>query len=337
MIHEESPYMDGFATPSMSSPTISSRTSPASFTASPLALARRAAERIKSACDIGHKHDLSEDVEAGGVLDAEDEQQFGDDVGIGLALCQIRGPQGPVIVQSVLPDSPAFYSGRIRRGDTIEQIFGNSVVGLSLSEVHKMVLGPPGTQLTLGVRDRQGVFDTVEVSRSSVHKSLPKKEGLLSYRLHQPRALLKKKKKKAAVWVEIDVDTMEFRVSEHHPTGDRSPPFLKLDLRLLCVGVDSDAKRRFCFSLQQAPDKTQYDFHATSVEELFQWTNALDDAIELMRQRRAVMKMHQSMSAEHRRSRSNSDARSSVGSVQSSPQRHPVMTMHNLDASELLL
>lgn len=76
------------------------------------------------------------------------EQEFG---GIGI---QVNGNGGRLTVVSPLPGTPALRAG-IRSGDTIAEVDGKSTEGFNVSDAVKVLQGPPGRPVTLGIR-RQG-------------------------------------------------------------------------------------------------------------------------------------------------------------------------------------
>ena len=80
------------------------------------------------------------------------EQIEGHFSGIGLSVVEV--PKG-LKVASVFPRSPAQTAG-IEVGDTIVSVDGNSIAGESSAEATKMIKGPEGTEVTVGVRDAKG-------------------------------------------------------------------------------------------------------------------------------------------------------------------------------------
>lgn len=73
------------------------------------------------------------------------EQEFG---GIGI---QVNGVGGRLTVVSPLPGSPAFRAG-VRSGDVIAEVDGKSTEGFSVTDAVKVLQGPPGRPVTLGIR-----------------------------------------------------------------------------------------------------------------------------------------------------------------------------------------
>jgi carboxyl-terminal processing protease len=85
--------------------------------------------------------------------------------GIGLSVAAVK--RGLRVVQ-VFPGSPAEEAG-IETGDTIVSVNGNSIAGLSSTEATKLIKGPEGTEVTVGVRDGgNGKVRQLELTRAEV-------------------------------------------------------------------------------------------------------------------------------------------------------------------------
>lgn len=80
------------------------------------------------------------------------EQIEGHFSGIGLSVVEV--PKG-LRVASVFPRSPAQAAG-IKVGDTIVSVDGNSIAGESSAEATKLIKGPEGTEVMVGVRGAKG-------------------------------------------------------------------------------------------------------------------------------------------------------------------------------------
>lgn len=101
--------------------------------------------------------------------DAEEWESFASDLeqsftGIGIVMV---GEDGTVYVEDVIPGSPAEKAG-ILPGDAIVSADGQSVKGLSVSELQKKLLGKEGTTLKLGV-SRDGKSLAFEVVRKALN------------------------------------------------------------------------------------------------------------------------------------------------------------------------
>jgi carboxyl-terminal processing protease len=72
--------------------------------------------------------------------------------GIGLS---VVGVKAGLRVAQVFPRSPADEAG-IEVGDTIVSVDGESIAGQSSAEATKKIKGPEGSEVTIGVRDRDG-------------------------------------------------------------------------------------------------------------------------------------------------------------------------------------
>lgn len=88
--------------------------------------------------------------------------------GIGLSVIGVK--QGLRVAQ-VFKHSPADAAG-IEPGDTIVSVQGESIAGRSSAEATKLIKGPEGTQVTIGVRDgKTGKTKDLSITRAEV--SLP--------------------------------------------------------------------------------------------------------------------------------------------------------------------
>jgi carboxyl-terminal processing protease len=98
-------------------------------------------------------------------LAAFNEQIEGRFSGVGLSVIEV--PKGLRVAQ-VFPRSPAEEAG-IEVGDTIVSVEGKSIAGRSSDESTKLIKGPEGTQVTLGVRDaKSGETRKLTVTRAEV-------------------------------------------------------------------------------------------------------------------------------------------------------------------------
>jgi len=98
-------------------------------------------------------------------LAAFNEQIEGRFSGVGLSVIEV--PKGLRVAQ-VFPGSPAQEAG-IEVGDTVVSVEGKSIAGKSSAESTKLIKGPEGTEVTLGVRDAQsGKARKLTVTRADV-------------------------------------------------------------------------------------------------------------------------------------------------------------------------
>lgn len=98
-------------------------------------------------------------------LAAFNEQIEGRFSGVGLSVVEV--PKGLRVAQ-VFPRSPAEEAG-IEVGDTIVSVEGKSIAGKSSDESTKLIKGPEGTEVTLGVRDaKSGKTRKLTVTRAEV-------------------------------------------------------------------------------------------------------------------------------------------------------------------------
>eukprot|EP00961_Rhodomonas_salina_P075802 1017174-Rhodomonas_salina.4 len=63
-------------------------------------------------------------------------------------------PQG-LAVKSLLANSPAQNSGKIKVGDIILSVDGQNVYGKKLAELAEVLLGPPGSEVTLEFKNEK--------------------------------------------------------------------------------------------------------------------------------------------------------------------------------------
>lgn len=143
--------------------------------------------------------------------------------GIGLS---VIGVKNGLRVAQVFKRSPADQAG-IEPGDTIVSVEGKSIAGQNSTEATKLIKGPEGTQVTIGVRDgktgkvRQLTITRAEVSLPNVSSSVKTVKGkklgyvrLLSFSegVHvQLVNALKKVKKEGAEGIVLDL--------RHNPGG----------------------------------------------------------------------------------------------------------------------
>lgn len=110
--------------------------------------------------DTGHSRFLTPEMVA-----HEDDYIQGQYVGIG-AYVQMK--DGRVLIVAPIEDSPAQKAG-LKSGDVIVDVDGESVAGLSLSEVIARIMGPVGTTVHVTIHDPgTGSTRTVNVQRAEV-------------------------------------------------------------------------------------------------------------------------------------------------------------------------
>jgi carboxyl-terminal processing protease len=98
-------------------------------------------------------------------LESFNQQIEGRFSGIGVVITPVKAGAG---IAKVFHGSPAEKSG-LKVGETIVTVEGNSIAGRSTAEVRNEVVGPEGTQVTLGVRDRKsGKTRELTITRAEV-------------------------------------------------------------------------------------------------------------------------------------------------------------------------
>mmetsp|Transcript_56216 Transcript_56216/g.114963 ORF Transcript_56216/g.114963 Transcript_56216/m.114963 type:complete len:149 (-) Transcript_56216:326-772(-) len=70
-------------------------------------------------------------------------------VGIGAYFQKSQADPGGLAVKSLLANSPAQQCGKITVGDIILSVNGENVYGKKLAELAEVLLGPPGSEVTL--------------------------------------------------------------------------------------------------------------------------------------------------------------------------------------------
>ena len=83
--------------------------------------------------------------------------------GVGIAIAP--GPDGQLVVQTVLPGGPADRAG-IKTGDVLLAVNGTSLAGLAPAEVARLVAGAPDTSVELRVRHAPGQEATLSIKRA---------------------------------------------------------------------------------------------------------------------------------------------------------------------------
>lgn len=92
------------------------------------------------------------------------EKEFG---GIGISV-QVNPENKRLTVMSPLPGTPAFRAG-IRAGDIIEEIEGKSTAGFSIGDAVKLLKGPAGDEVVIGVRHAGSEkIEQIEITREVI-------------------------------------------------------------------------------------------------------------------------------------------------------------------------
>ena len=77
-------------------------------------------------------------------------------VGIGLTFGRLPGKwDGPCEISGFVPGGNAGASGKLRPGDLIHEVMGTNIYKLSDAEVRRLIMGVPGTKLTLKVSNEK--------------------------------------------------------------------------------------------------------------------------------------------------------------------------------------
>ena len=85
----------------------------------------------------------------------------------GIGLDVVFSPKG-LLATRVFPGSPAKQAG-IQVGDTIVSVNGKSLAGKNVSASVALVTGPPGSPVTVGVRQRNGATRVITVKRATIN------------------------------------------------------------------------------------------------------------------------------------------------------------------------
>lgn len=102
--------------------------------------------------------------------------------GIGLSILAVPVVKGGMRVTEVFPHSPAAAAG-IKPGDAIVSVEGESLDGRTTDEATKLIKGPEGTQVRIGVRDgktgrtRELTITRAEVELPNVSSSVKTVQG----------------------------------------------------------------------------------------------------------------------------------------------------------------
>lgn len=92
--------------------------------------------------------------------------------GIGV---EITKEKGVLAIASLLPDTPAYNSG-LDAGDVIEKVNGTATKDLSIMCAVHMIMGPPGTKVTLTIK-RPGQEQTQDVTLTRAKITVPTLRG----------------------------------------------------------------------------------------------------------------------------------------------------------------
>ncbi len=101
------------------------------------------------------------------------ERQEGRYYGLGISISPI---DGDITVMSLFEGSPAYKKG-IRRGDVIARIEGQDTKGWTSDQAVKLLRGPKGTQVKVGLR-RQGYSDLIELAVERDEVNIPTLKGV---------------------------------------------------------------------------------------------------------------------------------------------------------------
>lgn len=85
--------------------------------------------------------------------------------GVGM-LAMVEADSGLFFVSSLVPDGPASSTGQIAAGDYILHVDGRAVRGLALEELRDLLVGGPGSTVTVGLRRRNGHEYAVVITRA---------------------------------------------------------------------------------------------------------------------------------------------------------------------------
>ncbi|HEY7295420.1 MAG TPA: S41 family peptidase [Dehalococcoidia bacterium] len=98
-------------------------------------------------------------------IQLEDTDLSGQFEGIGATVQQ---KNGQVSIESLIPDYPAAKSGKLKPGDVIVAVDGQSTQGKSSTDVVKLIRGRAGTNVTVSVQHNDGSKEDVTLTRAQI-------------------------------------------------------------------------------------------------------------------------------------------------------------------------
>ena len=81
----------------------------------------------------------------------QEQQDLQNQATVGIGVYISGGGSQPLIIDAVIPDSPAAKSGQLRPGDEIVGVNGKSIQGMSEDQSHALIEGSAGSKVTLTI------------------------------------------------------------------------------------------------------------------------------------------------------------------------------------------
>eukprot|EP00288_Rhodomonas_lens_P016352 CAMPEP_0177705350 /NCGR_PEP_ID=MMETSP0484_2-20121128/8662_1 /TAXON_ID=354590 /ORGANISM="Rhodomonas lens, Strain RHODO" /LENGTH=634 /DNA_ID=CAMNT_0019216773 /DNA_START=191 /DNA_END=2091 /DNA_ORIENTATION=+ len=156
--------------------------------------------------------------------------------GVGLTLLPSR-PGGVLRIANMDPEGAAARTGYVHIGDMLYEVDDKSAVGLNGQQLKNMILGQPGTQVTLGLRRQNGPVFYVRVIRAQP-KQRPAPAG--PARQPQPQQPVQRAAPPPPPQRQIPQDTRRARAADNDDPDD--PPVG------IGIGLAQDSTGNLCIS-----------------------------------------------------------------------------------------
>ena len=82
----------------------------------------------------------------------QEQSQLNNSSTVGIGVYLSGGGKDPLRIDSIIPDSPASKSGKLKPGDLIIAVDGKDISGMTIDQVRPLITGKAGTQVTLTIK-----------------------------------------------------------------------------------------------------------------------------------------------------------------------------------------
>ncbi len=82
----------------------------------------------------------------------QEQSQLNNSSTVGIGVYLSGGGKDPLRIDSIIPDSPAAKSGKLKPGDLIIAVDGKDITGMTIDQVRPLITGKAGTDVTLTIK-----------------------------------------------------------------------------------------------------------------------------------------------------------------------------------------